>query len=81
MTLSDITRLIVRPSITAWELLPDLGDAIDFLTPGGKTVYGATVTRIEEFCSTTNFFVEYEFTDYEGRVRPMSGWVALECVL
>lgn len=81
MTLSDLTKLIIRPSITAWELTPELGDSIDFMTPGGKVVYGATVTRIEEFCNTINYFVEYEFTDYEGRVRPMSGWVTLECVL
>lgn len=80
MTFNDIVQQFIRPSTTTWELLPDLGDAIDFATPGGKVVYGATVTRIEEFCGTTNFFVEYEFTDYEGRVRPMSGWVALEQV-
>lgn len=80
MTLNEFLHTIVRPSTTAWELLPDLGDAIDFVTPGGKVVYGATVTRIEEFCGTTNFFVEYTFEDYQGCVRPMSGWVALECV-
>ncbi len=71
---------LVSPSTTAWELLPELGDDIDFATPGGKTVYGATVTKIEEFCGTTNFYVEYEFTGYDGRVHPMYGWVALDQV-
>jgi len=81
MTLNEFLHTIVRPSITAWELTPELGDQIDFITPGGKVVYGATVTRIEEFCGTTNYFVEYEFIAYDFSVCAMSGWVALECVL
>lgn len=81
MTLNELKQKVFRPSITAWELMPELGDAIDFVTPGGKVVHGAMVTRIEEFCGTTNFFVEYTFIAYDGRECGMSGWVALEAVL
>ncbi len=81
MTFNDIVQQFIKPSTTAWELLPELGDAIDFRTPGGANVYGVTVTRIEEFCGTTNFFVEYTFIGRDEREHPMSGWVALEAVL
>ncbi len=81
MTLNEFLHTFIRPSTTAWELLPELGDAIDFTTPGNQTVYGAMVTRIEDFCGTTNFFVEYTFVGRDGREHPMSGWVALGDVL
>lgn len=81
MSINQIVSHVLRPSISAWELLPDLGDEIDFVTPAGKIVQGATVTKIEEFCGTTNFFVEYTYIAYDGHERNTSGWVALEQVV
>lgn len=81
MTLNEFLHTFVSPSITAWELLPEVGDMIDFRTPGGNPVEGAMVTRIEEFCGTTNFYVEYKFIGRDHREHPMYGWVALSEVL
>jgi hypothetical protein len=79
MSINEIVHLIVRPSISALELLPEIGDQIDFETPG-ETVYGATVIRIEDFCDTTNFLVEYSFLGRDKKYHDMTQWVALEDV-
>ena len=81
MTLNEFLHTIVKPSISALGLLPKVGDMIDFATPGGNPVLGAMVTKIEDFCGTTNFYVEYSFIGRDGREHPMYGWVALEDVL
>lgn len=81
MTLNEFLHTLVGPSISALELLPEVGHMIDFMTPSGNPVLGAMVTKIEEFCSTTNFYVEYSFIGRDGREHPMYGWVALEDVL
>lgn len=81
MTLSDITRMIVRPSITALDIEPGVGDEIDFLTPAETIVRGAMVTAKEYFCGEMNYFVNYTFEGYDGRLYETTGWVAGRDVL
>lgn len=81
MTLNDLTKIVFRPSITAANLLPGVGEEIAFRTPAGKTVDGAIVEGVEFFCGEWNVFVSYTFTGYDHREYATTGWVAMSEVL
>jgi len=72
----SISQFVSRPSITALDIMPGVGDLIDFATPGGYTVRGAMVTAKEFFCREWNYFVEYTFEGYDGRLYNTTCWVA-----
>jgi hypothetical protein len=81
VTINDLTRIFVRPSILDADILPSAGDEIAFRCPSGLVIEGAMVTETDFFCGQYQFFVQYETTNCVGRFIEMTGWVAQEQVV
>lgn len=81
MSINDLTRLIIRPSITATDLVPDRGDTIAFHCPSGLVIENAQVMAKDYFCGEPQLYVRYETQNCVGNWVRMSGWVGLSEVL